>query len=257
MTTPSDEREQARLLMHAAIDGELDPVNAIAVEQRIAADPALANERAGVEALRRALREQLPIEPVPPGLQQRIRQAVGLMAERSRPTRPTWMAMAASVALAIIASSSATWYALRPLTTPGESITEALVDDHVRALMAPRPTDVSSSDQHTVKPWFAGRITQAPRVVDLAKDGFPLVGGRVDVIGRAAVPTLVYSRRQHLISLTAIPGAAGTQSAPTVRTKQGYNLISWTADGVSYWAVSDLNPSELETFARLFREAPS
>jgi anti-sigma factor RsiW len=165
------------------------------------------------------------------------------------------MAMAASVALAIIASSSGTWYLLRP--PAADSVTEALVDDHVRALMAPRPTDVSSSDQHTVKPWFAGRITQAPRVVDLAKDGFPLVGGRVDVIGRAAVPTLVYSRRQHLISLTAIPGAAGTQPAPTVRTKQGYNLISWTADGVSYWAVSDLNPSELETFARLFRETPS
>jgi anti-sigma factor RsiW len=120
--------------------------------------------------------------------------------------------------------------------------------------MAPQPADVASSDRHTVKPWFSGRIPFAPRVVDLAQDGFPLVGGRLDVVNRAPVPSLVYSRRQHLISLTAVPNAVGNTTPQTV---QGYNLISWTAENVTYWAVSDLNLEELQMFARLFRAAPS
>jgi len=248
MTAASEDRD--RLLMHAAIDGELDPANAIAVEQRIAADPALAQERARVEALRRALREQLPPEAVPPALSARIRRVVGIGEGRAQ---PSWRALAASVALAAVLSSGGTWYAARP--PAGDMVTEAVVASHVRALMAPQPADISSSDQHTVKPWFAGRIPQAPRVVDLASEGFPLVGGRIDVVGRTPVPSLVYKRRQHLISLTAIPGASAS-AAPRSQTAQGFTLIGWAAGGVSYWAVSDLNRDELETFARAFREAP-
>jgi anti-sigma factor RsiW len=122
--------------------------------------------------------------------------------------------------------------------------------------MAPQSTDVVSSDRHTVKPWFNGRIPQAPRVIDLSADGFPLVGGRIDVIGRTPVPTLVYSRRQHVISLTAIPGGAPATDPRAAQGTVGFNLIRWSDDGVSYWAVSDLNPAELGTFARLFRDAP-
>jgi anti-sigma factor RsiW len=154
--------------------------------------------------------------------------------------------------IAIFASSGGTWYALQSPANDGTA--EAVIDGHLRALMAPQPIDVKSSDRHTVKPWFNGRIPQAPRVVDLAQDGFPLIGGRVDVVGRTPVPSLVYGRHQHLISLTAIPDApAALDKSQTVR---GYNLIAWAADGVTYWAVSDLNTSELETFARLFRDAP-
>jgi anti-sigma factor RsiW len=185
---------------------------------------------------------------VPPALRERVRRAVGIGASHAQ---PSWRALAASMALAAILSSGGTWYAFSP--PAGDSLTEAVVASHLRALMAPQPTDISSSDQHTVKPWFAGRIPQAPRVVDLAREGFPLVGGRIDVVGRTAVPSLVYSRRQHLISLTAIPGSRAP--APP-QTAQGFTLIGWVADGVSYWAVSDLNRGELETFARLFREAP-
>jgi anti-sigma factor RsiW len=120
--------------------------------------------------------------------------------------------------------------------------------------MAPQPIDVASSERHTVKPWFNGRIPQSPRVIDLAQDGFPLLGGRVDVVGRTPVPSLVYGRRQHLISLTAIPDASA--AIDRSQSARGYNMIAWTADGVTYWAVSDLNPSELQTFVRLFRDAP-
>lgn len=242
------EDDRAILLVHAYVDGELDPANAIGVEQRMASEPSLAAERARVEALRRVLRERLPQEAAPPALVARVRRTVGLTRA---PTRPTWLAMAASVLIAIFASSGGTWYVLQP---GADGIPEAVIAGHVRALMAPQPADVASSDRHTVKPWFSGRIPQAPRVIDLAQDGFPLVGGRVDVVGRTPVASLVYRRRQHVISLTAIPDAsAALQRSHAMR---GYNLIAWTVDGTTYWAVSDLNPGELETFARLFRDAP-
>jgi anti-sigma factor RsiW len=129
-----------------------------------------------------------------------------------------------------------------------------VVASHVRSLMASQPVDVGSSDQHTVKPWFNGRITDAPRVVDLANEGFPLAGGRIDVIGRIPVATLVYRRRGHLISLSEIPdGQNGTAAAP--RTIAGYNVLSWTQNGVSYWAVSDVAAPDLEAFAKAFRTA--
>jgi anti-sigma factor RsiW len=129
-----------------------------------------------------------------------------------------------------------------------------VIASHLRALMAPQPADVASSERHTVKPWFNGRIPLSPRVVDLVQDGFPLVGGRVDVVNRTPVPSLVYSRRQHIISLLAVPNALAGSTAP--QTIQGYNMISWTAEGTTYWAVSDLNLEELQMFARLFRAAP-
>jgi len=130
-----------------------------------------------------------------------------------------------------------------------------VVDGHLRALMAPQPTDVRSSERHTVKPWFNGRIPESPQVVDLASDGYPLIGGRIDVIDTKPVATLVYGRRLHLISVAAVPSTEAPEQ-PTARPPiKGTNLVRWNKDGVSYWAASDLNPAELETFARLFVKA--
>jgi anti-sigma factor RsiW len=123
--------------------------------------------------------------------------------------------------------------------------------------MAPQPIDVVSSDRHSVKPWFNGRVTEAPRVIDLSQEGFPLVGGRVDVIGRTPVPTLVYRRRQHLISLLALPSSQPPIEIPSQRTIVGYHIVTWRQNGVTYWAVSDVAMSDLETFAKLFRETPA
>lgn len=241
-----------RLLVHAYVDGELDPAHALEMERQFASNPALAAERERVEALRRAIREQLPREAAPADLARRIESSLGLRREDPRTSsRPSWRALAASVVLAVFLASGATWFALRP--QPADATADMIVASHVRALMAPQPFDVASSDRHTVKPWFNGRIADAPRVVDLADQGFPLVGGRVDVIGRAPVATLVYRLRQHLISLTAVPG--GRMIATTPREIAGYNILSWREDDTAYSAVSDVAAPDLETFAKAFRAA--
>src|SRR5262249_32134028 len=155
-----------------------------------------------------ALHDKLPLEDAPAALRARIRGAVGLDRSQSSARRApgfsprvSWQALAASVMLAAVLSGSGTWYAMR--TRPGDAA-EAVRAGHLRGLMAPQPPDVASPDRHTVKPWFNGRIPQAPRVIALASQDFPLIGGRIDVVERTGVPTLVYRHRQHLISLTAI-----------------------------------------------------
>ena len=241
-----------RLLVHAYVDGELDPAHALEMERQFASDPALAAERDRVEALRRAIREQLPSESAPAGLARRIENSLGLRREDPRAlSHPSWRALAASVLVAAFLGSGATWLALSPAPADADMV----VANHVRALMAPHPVDVETSDRHTVKPWFSGRIPETPRVVDLSNDGFALVGGRIDVIGRTPVPTLVYRVRQHLISLSALP--VGRAAAMPEEQIAGYNIVSWTDNGVAYWAVSDVAAADLNAFVKAFRAAPA
>jgi anti-sigma factor RsiW len=275
------------LLVHAYLDGELDPAHAMEIERRLAADPALLAERDRIEALQRVIAEKLPKVTLPPGLARRIEAAIGgtpasgfswrpsahrassgAPSHASSSLGPSWRALAASVMISAILASGATWFVLGPgLVGPGlvgssphgsrspDAVTDMVVASHMRALMAPQPTDVGSSDRHTVKPWFNGRVTEAPRVIDLGSEGFPLVGGRIDVIGRLPVPTLVYRRRQHLISLIAVPEGQAGQAAAARRSIAGYNVLTWTQNGTVYWAVSDVAVADLETFAKAFREA--
>jgi anti-sigma factor RsiW len=243
--------EDEKLLVHAYVDGELDPANARALEARIEHDPALAAERDRIEALQRALRTHFPLAAPPAGLRERIERAAGF---RRAPARPTWAALAASVALALMLGSGSTFFALAP---SGDAAADAVVSDHIRALMAPQPADVASSDRHTVKPWFNGKIPQSPRVVDLAKEEFPLIGGRIDVIEKQPVPVLVYGRRKHLISLTAMPAPGKPDATPSAQARDGYHVLAWTEGGVSYWAVSDVAAADLARFAELFRTTPA
>ena len=245
----------ARLLIHALVDGELDPAHALEVERKIAADPALAAERARLLALQRALREKVPPKPLPAHVRMRVERAVGIGAARSGRGRPTWTALAASVAIALLAGSASTYVALAP--SGGDRVAEEVADDHLRALMASQPYEVASSDRHTVKPWFNGKIPQAPRVVDLAQQDFPLVGGRIDVIGGEAVPALIYRHRQHLISVAAVPDGKRAGAQLQRRTVRGYNLVGWRDGNTAYWAVSDLGAGELDAFVQAFRSAPA
>ena len=142
------------LLVHAYLDGELDPSNALGIAQQMEMKPALAAEGERVKALQRVIHERLPREEAPPGLRARIETSVA--GVRRQRTQPSWRALAASIALTAMVASSSTWYVVE--SQPTTTIADALVSDHIRALMAPEAVDVVSSDRHTVKPWFNGRI---------------------------------------------------------------------------------------------------
>jgi anti-sigma factor RsiW len=248
--------EESTLPIHAYLDGELDPTNALAVEKRMASDPAVAAECERIDALQRLIRKHLPRETPSPGLRKRVEAAVAVRNPRTQLARTqfSWRALAASIAVTAVVASSSTSMLLGP--SRSNLVHDGIVDAHIRSLMAPQPIDVASSDRHTVKPWFNGRIPQAPRVVDLAKDEFPLVGGRIDVVGEVPVPTLVYAHRKHLISLTAVPDTGRTNSAPVLSAVNGYNMYRWAEDGVAYWAVSDVASADLDKLVTLFRTTP-
>jgi anti-sigma factor RsiW len=249
---PSSSSDNSIQLLHAYMDGELDLTAALSIEGKIAADPKLAVERDRIIALREAIQQNLPREPIPPALQLRIEKAIGLRQETST---PTWRTLAASVALAVLVTSSSTWLVLDSKDT--RTVEDAIVAGHIRSLMAPQPADIASTERHTVKPWFNGRVVEAPHVADLANAGFPLIGGRVDVVSGRTVPTLVYGRRKHIISLTAVPAAGTANSGPKRRVDNGYNIVQWVANDVSYWAISDVSAADLDEFAKLFRATQS
>jgi anti-sigma factor RsiW len=236
------------VLVHAYADNELDATSALGAAREIESSPALKAELDRTEALRAAIREHVAPEELPINLRTKIESSLGLTKPGNH---PTWRALAASVVLALAIGSASTWFVTQQ--PPGDRTTTALVDSHIRALMAAQPADVMSSERHTVKPWFAGRLPVSPVVVDLTADGFPLIGGRVDVIATAPTPTLVYGRRKHIISVFATPDADGGKDA--VRTVNGYNVVTWRSGGQSYWAVSDLNAAELQQFAQKFQAA--
>ena len=151
--------------------------------------------------------------------------------------------MGTGVSLALAASL------LFVIAMPGEqAIQQELISGHVRSLLASHLTDVTTSDEHTVKPWFNGKLDASPPVVDLAPQGFPLIGGRLDYIHNRVVGALVFKHDQHVINLFVWPIADLKDSGPTSTTREGFNLLHWTCSGMSFWAVSDVNPAALRRF---------
>jgi len=248
--THSKSDDNSVLLVHAYLDGELDPANALGIAQRMNQEPALAAEAERIKALQQLIHERLPRETTPPGLAARIEASIG--GTKRQHARPSWRAMAASIAVTAMLASGSTWLVVGSQQQP-IMVADALVADHIRGLMATEPVDVVSSDRHTVKPWFNGRIPNSPRVVDLGKEDFPLIGGRIDVVGQTPVSTLVYRRAKHMISLTAVPADSHFELGRVPKSVNGYNVVHWTENGLTYWAISDLEVKELEDFAHLFR----
>ena len=134
------------------------------------------------------------------------------------------------------------------------AIVDQVIGNHVRSLLATHLVDVASSDQHTVKPWFDGKIDFAPPVRDLSTDSFPLIGGRLDYLDGKTVVALVYQRNKHPINLFVSPASANRDTAPQLITRRGYSLFHWTRHDMEYWAVSDLNQTELRQFADLLAQ---
>jgi anti-sigma factor RsiW len=180
----------------------------------------------------------------------------GKPRQTTRVTAWRWLAVAASVALAAV--TTLTVLQRRHAVTSEDLIAQEAVSNHVRSLMQPNHTlDVPSSDQHAVKPWFNGKLDFSPVVENLAGQGFPLIGGRLDYLGGRSVAALVYQRRQHYINLFIWPSDGAQETAEGSRRLQGYNLVHWNGAGMEYWAVSDLNEGELRQFAGLVRKPPA
>ena len=241
------------LLTHAALDGELDAAGMLDFEKRLAGNASLAAEYGRLKTLREVMRREL-VKPVAP---QALRDRIAAMAAPSivpQATRaaPPWRAMAASAILAAGLGSTATWLALQP-AIQDTNLTDTLIADHKRGLLSGQPFDIASSDRHTVKPWFATRFALAPKVLDLATQGFPLAGGRIDVIAGAPTPVLIYRHNEHFISLTALPAQAA-MPAPAFAV-DGYSVEVWRDGGTEYWAISDIDPAELSKFRQLFEAA--
>lgn len=199
-------------------------------------------------------------EPMPPELPSRVRLALAQAAERPEEpaapaTRlrrwpvPVMLRQAAAILVACLVSSLATWWFVTGASQE-RLLEQDLLSAHVRSLLQDSPIQVASSDAHTVKPWFAGKVDFSPEVRDLAAQGFPLVGGRLDSIGGKRVGALVYKRRLHLINVFAWATQA-PDAAPSLSVRSGYNVLTWTRGGVAYAAVSDLDGKELARLAEL------
>jgi anti-sigma factor RsiW len=244
-------RGNETLLTHAALDGELDAAGMLDFENRLAANASLAAEYARLKTLREVMHRELVKPVAPPALRQRI-AAMAVPSAAPRVARAPWRAMAASAILAAGLGSASTWVALRP-AIEDTNLAGTLVADHKRGLLSGQPADVASSDRHTVKPWFATRFALAPKVVDLGPQGFPLAGGRIDIIAGAPVPVLIYRHNEHFISLTALPAQGPPPAGAFVVA--GYSVQVWRDGGTEYWAISDIDPAELANFRQLFDAA--
>jgi anti-sigma factor RsiW len=267
-------REESLLLLNAYLDDELDAASVLDVERRVESDAALKTELARLKELRDAFSAHVSKDRASDAFRARI-AAIADPAVKARPAsvaimrsklparlqappgarRTDWRQMAAAAAIAAILASLGTYAGLQQSTSGGQ-IAE-IVAGHQRALLATAPFDVASSDRHTVKPWFDSKLAVSPLVMDLTEAGFPLVGGRVDVVDGHPVPTSVYQRRALVISLTAVPKAGSKDDGlPAKRTtRDGYTLLSWPGRDFTYSAVSDVAPNELEEFATRWRAA--
>ena len=247
--------EQFEDLLSAYADGELEAVGGDAAElsSHLASCASCTSRLAEYRGMGEALRRQARAEPAPAALRDRVAAALDAAEATAaspwaRRRRPMWspgvLAAAAAVVLAVGVAVGGSRGGGRDTTA------QEILDSHVRSLAGDEAHlfDVASTDQHTVKPWFEGKLDFAPSVVDFAPQGFPLLGGRVDFIAGRRVAALVYGRRQHKINVYEWPGGNDTNLAGELRL--GYSMLHWSHAGMAYWAVSDVSPADLQELAR-------
>jgi anti-sigma factor (TIGR02949 family) len=254
---------EARNRLHAYLDSELEPPSVVEVDRHIAACAACRRAFEQMSALRSGVRAHAQYHAAPAGLEQRIRGRLGLGdASAATPGRHApwrspftrWLELGAVAA----ATAAVTWfgalqYAYR---APDVALAEQVVVGHARAVLTSHVVDIETSDQHSVKPWLSSRLDFSPPVVDLASEGFPLVGGRLDYLDHRPVAALVFRAREHVIDLYVWPDASSPRGQSTrTLAKQGYNVVHWSDAGMQYWAISDLNAAELATFAAAYSAA--
>jgi anti-sigma factor RsiW len=258
--TPCPDRES---LLQALLDGELDAANALALETHLKTCAGCAAHFQTLRALRERLGEADLAEPAPPHLRTNIENLLAAEDRRAAPqaaqARPGWRARLAGLWAAggAIAGAAATLLAVQiaPLADPLEG---QLVASHVRSLQQPgHLIDIATSDRHVVRPWFNGKVDYAPPAPDLAAQGFPLVGGRLDYAQGRTVAAVVYKRRAHFINVFVLPAHDRGWRIPLGAPKAppGYSVVHWTRAGLDFWAVSDVEGGELQAFHKAFEAA--
>lgn len=237
--------EETQALLTAHVDGELDLPERRALEQHLQTCLICHAEFISQQALRAAMRKHTPYFNAPRQLEKRIHAALPNPAPAVSKTPAPWFrdwrwpqfgALLTSVAALAF---SASLYVATPSAT--ELLAQEVVASHVRSLMVDHLSDVASSDQHTVKPWFNGKLDFAPTVQDLSAQGFPLIGGRLDYLDQRPVAALVYAHQKHLVNVYVWPMHKPQTLAVKTLTLQGYHLAYWSQDGMEYWAISDMN----------------
>jgi len=243
--------DEARLLLHASIDGELDAGHARDVEAHVATCAACAAELTAQRKMKRALADTNLRYASPASLRARIEAALPGARKPSR--RAVLRGFALGSAVSALAATGIVAIVLR--ADDQQRLLSDMVSAHLRSLQPGHLTDVLSTDQHTVKPWFNGRVDVAPPVIDLTAQGFTLVGGRLDYIDTRAIGAVVYRRRQHVINLFVAQTADAEHRPPQTHTLQGFNCRHWSNRGLDFWAVSDIGADELAEFVDKFEAA--
>ncbi|WP_439405165.1 anti-sigma factor family protein [Bradyrhizobium sp. DASA03076] len=244
--------DEAKILLHALLDNELDAGHARQVEAHMAACPACAAELAVQRDMQRALAGAKLRYTAPAGLRARIEAS--LPQARPQPSRRSVLrGFAMGSAVSALAASGVVAVVLRQ--DDQQRVLSEVVSAHLRSLQAGHLIDVVSTDQHTVKPWFNGKLDVAPPVIDLTAQGFTLVGGRLDYIDARAIGAVVYKRRQHIINLFVSQTASTEHRPPKTQTMQGFNCRRWGERGLNFWAVSDIGGDELSEFVDKFEAA--
>ncbi|HXO03699.1 MAG TPA: anti-sigma factor [Stellaceae bacterium] len=246
------------LLVQAELDGELDAAQAAALEAHRTDCPICRAAQAELMRARGLMRGDL-YEPMPDDVRTRVMARLRQVAPPPAPAprrRRNWdWLRGPSIGFGLGAACAAAISLLVVLPERNDLI-DQVVADHIRALQPGHLEDVVSTDQHTVKPWFDGRIDFAPPVRDFAAEGFPLRGGRLDYLGGRPVAALVYQRDKHIIDLYVWPASGAGPHLAGDTTIQGYNVVHWAAGGMNFWAVSDVERSQLDDFAALWKKAP-
>jgi anti-sigma factor RsiW len=262
--------DERLLRLNAALDGELDAMGSLQFERELRDDPTFAAEYQRLTELRDAVHRHAPREAAPQALADRIAAmtasvpapapqaatipTVTVVPFRRRPWFDTRaLAMAASLGVLGFAVGAG----LTSVRAPGSGdVAQHLVSDFARAEIAGQPFDVASSDRHTVKPWLANRTTVSGTIVDLAPEGFPLIGGRVTIVDRVPTPTLVYRHNEHVVAVTELPvDANGVRASNAIETIDGYHVARWVDANLAYVAVSDMDEKTLVDFVTAFRQA--
>ena len=240
--------DEAEILLHALIDGELDAGHAREVEAHVAECPRCAEALAAYRQMSQAIAAADLRYTAPPALRRRIEASLPQARAPSR--RAVLRGFAMGSAVSALAATGLVAIVLR--NDDEQRIMSEVVSAHLRSLQAGHLTDVISTDQHTVKPWFNGKLDVSPPVIALTAQGFTLVGGRLDYVDARAIGAVVYRRRQHVINLFVSQTSSTERRPAKIDMIQGFNIRHWSDRGLNYWAVSDLAKDELADFGDKF-----